>query len=82
MTINQIDALVSGYIRRRDALEDLFICYIALPIYQTKLREKAPSYKALTAHRRGRDFGKAMHENEIDYWKEILKEAEEVVKIR
>ncbi len=76
MTINQIDALVNGYIRRRDALEDMFICYCALPVYQTKLRKKAPSYKDLTAHRRTRDTAKVIPAEEIEYWKQIIKEAE------
>jgi len=32
-------------------MEDLFIIYIALPIYRAAYGRKAPSYKKLTAHR-------------------------------
>lgn len=73
-TIGQIDALVAGYLRRRDAMEDLFICYSALPQYQMHMKH-APSYKKLTAHRRNRNANRQMAAEDVQYWKNIIKEA-------
>ena len=73
-TIGQIDALVAGYMRRRDAMEDLFICYSALPQYQMHMKH-APSYKKLTAHRRNRNANRQMAAEDVQYWKNIIKEA-------
>ena len=73
-TIGQIDALVAGYMRRRDAMEDLFICYSALPQYQMHMKQ-APSYRKLTAHRRTRGTNRQLDQDEVKRWKEILKEA-------
>lgn len=74
-TIGQIDALVAGYLRRRDLLEDLLICYSALPIYQMHMKKHAPSYKKLTAHRRNRNANRQMAAEDVQYWKNIIKEA-------
>lgn len=73
-TIGQIDALVAGYLRRRDSLEDLMICYSALPVYQMHMKH-APSYKKLTAHRRNRNANRQMAAEDVQYWKNIIKEA-------
>lgn len=73
-TIGQIDALVAGYLRRRDSLEDLLICYSALPQYQMHMKH-APSYKKLTAHRRNRNATRQMAAEDVQYWKNIIKEA-------
>lgn len=73
-TIGQIDALVAGYLRRRDSLEDLMICYSALPQYQMHMKH-APSYKKLTAHRRNRNATRQMAAEDVQYWKNIIKEA-------
>ena len=73
-TIGQIDALVAGYLRRRDSLEDLLICYSALTQYQMHMKH-APSYKKLTAHRRNRNANRQMAAEDVQYWKNIIKEA-------
>ena len=73
-TVGQIDALVAGYLRRRDSLEDLMICYSALPQYQMHMKH-APSYKKLTAHRRNRNANRQMAAEDVQYWKNIIKEA-------
>ena len=73
-TIGQIDALVAGYLRRRDSREDLMICYSALPQYQMHMKH-APSYKKLTAHRRNRNANRQMAAEDVQYWKNIIKEA-------
>ena len=73
-TIGQIDALVAGYLRRRDSLEDLMICYSALPVYQMHMKH-APSYKKQTAHRRNRNDNRQMAAEDVQYWKNIIKEA-------
>ena len=44
--------MARGYQRRHDILEDLFIIYIALPIYRAAYGRKAPTYKKLTGHRK------------------------------
>ena len=73
-TIGQIDALVAGYLRRKDKLEDLMICYSALPVYQMHMKH-APSYKKLTAHRRNRNANRQMAAEDVQYWKNNIKEA-------
>lgn len=81
-TIGQINALMTGYMRRRDALEDLFIVYSALPTYQSQLGRKAPSYRRLTAHRRRRNsFNRQLPDKEVQYWKQIIKEAKQHAEI-
>lgn len=71
-TIKEFNALVDGYMRRRDALEDLFIIYSALPTYRGTCK-KAPSYKQLTSHRRrNKPVAKIDPETEA-YWLNILK---------
>ena len=76
-TVGQIDALVAGYLRRKDSLEDLLICYSALPQYQMHMKH-APSYRKLTAHRRNRGANRQLDQEEVVRWKEILKEAKNV----
>lgn len=51
-TVRELDALTDGYQRRYERLEDLFILYVALPVYRAAYGRKAPSYRKLTAHRR------------------------------
>jgi hypothetical protein len=51
-TVGEINAMLDGYLRRRETLEDLFIVNCALPTYRAFFGRKAPTYKDLTAHRR------------------------------
>lgn len=51
-TVAEINARLHGYLRRREALEDLFIINCALPVYRAFYGKKAPTYRELTAHRR------------------------------
>lgn len=76
-TVGQINALTRAYIRRRDALEDMFIVYSALPTYQTQLK-KPPTYEKLTAHRRTRKavMQNKMSPDEISFWHSVLEEAQ------
>ncbi len=74
-TVGQINALTRGYLRRRDAEEDLFIAYSALPTYQTQMGRKAPTYQKLTAHRRKRQHVgglPAIPQDELEKWRLIL----------
>lgn len=50
LTIAELEALEDGYLRRYNRLEDLFIIYCALPIYNV-FYKKAPTYRELTAYR-------------------------------
>lgn len=74
-TIAEIEALIDGYMKRQERIEDLLICYITLPVYRGAFGKSAPSYNKLTEHRRKR---KANHLPEIDdgilnLWDDIQK---------
>lgn len=71
-TIGEITALVEGYQRRYDRLEDLFILWAALPTYQTQLGKKAPTYKKLTSHRTRSQKIASIDEETQKYWREVL----------
>lgn len=72
-TIMEIDALMDGYIRRQERLEDLFIINCALPTYRCHYGRKAPSYKKLTAHRVKHGKVGEIDEETQNYWRKILK---------
>jgi len=72
-TIMEIDALMDGYIRRQERLEDLFIINCALPTYRGAYGKKAPSYKKLTAHRIKHGKVGEIDEETQNYWRGILK---------
>lgn len=72
-TIRELTALTDGYVRRREALEDLFIIYSAMPAYQCHMGRKAPSYKKLTAHRNHSHLVADIPEEEQNRWRDILK---------
>ena len=72
-TVKEITALTDGYMRRREALEDMFILYSALPTYQGHFGKKAPSYKKLTAHRRKNYATADIDDKLAEYWRDILK---------
>ena len=72
-TIMEIDAMVDGYIRRQERLEDLFIVNCALPTYRCYLGKKAPSYKKLTEHRSRRGKVGEIDEETQSFWRGILK---------
>lgn len=77
MTMKEINALVGGYIRRRDAAEDLLILRCALPIYRSMLGAKAPTFDELTAYRKLRDHLKthdSQYESNVKYWSKKLTE--------
>lgn len=80
-TIGEIDSLVSGYVRRYQRLEDLFIIHCALPAYRGAYGKKAPTYEQLTAHRHQVN-GKVlqMDAKTEAYWREILDEGVRNVK--
>lgn len=71
-TISQIDSLIEGANRRRTYIEDLFICYSALPVYRTLGGDNAPTYEELTSYRRADE----KTETEFDFWRRLLKEKE------
>lgn len=74
LTFKEIDALVAGYVRRHEILEDLFIINCALPVYRCTLGRKAPSYKKLTAHRRRHQAPAGDIDEETQkFWRAILK---------
>ncbi len=69
----EIDALVEGYVRRYEQLEDLFIINCRMPVQKGQLK-KPPSYKKLTAYRKKRQV--AIGEIDKDtqnFWRGILK---------
>ena len=72
-TIMEIDALVDGYVRRQERLEDLFIINCALPTYRGYMGKKAPNYKKLTAHRVKHGKVGEIDEETQNYWRKILK---------
>lgn len=79
MTIGQFNALADAFLRRRDVLEDMFITYSALPIYQSHFKQP-PSYQDFVAYREKRPKNKqnqGIPEKNAEYWRAILKEAEE-----
>lgn len=65
--------MTCGYQRRHEILEDLFIVYVALPVYQAAFGRKAPTYKNLTAHRKRRseEIG-TMDPETVAKWRKIL----------
>lgn len=71
-TVMEIDALFDGYVKRQERLEDLFICYCALPTYRGAYGKKAPSYKRLTAHRVKRRKVGEIDEDTQNFWRGIL----------
>ena len=72
-TVMEIDAMVDGYIRRQERLEDLFIINCALPAYRVGWGKKAPSYKKLTEHRAANKKIGQINEETQNYWRSILK---------
>ena len=72
-TVMEIDAMVDGYIRRQERMEDLFIVNCALPTYRGYMGKKAPSYKKFTAHRTKRGKVGEINEETQNYWRRILK---------
>ena len=74
-TVGELTALVDGYKRRQEAMEDLFIIYGALPVYQMQLGKKAPTYKKLTAHRRRLHNVADITPEEEAYWRKVISEA-------
>lgn len=75
--MKEIDALVSGYIRRRNAAEDLLILRCALPIYRSMLGSKAPTFDELIAYRKLRDHPEihdSQYESNVKYWSKKLTE--------
>lgn len=71
-TVAEIDAMFDGYIRRREAVEDLFIIYCAMPTMRGPVK-KPPSYKKLTAHRQKHTTAGEIDEETQNYWRKILK---------
>lgn len=74
-TMAELEALINGYIRRYQHLEDLFIINCALPAYRAAYGNKAPSYKQLTAHRNMARSGKTpdhLDKETEAYWLAIL----------
>jgi hypothetical protein len=77
LTMKEFNALVDGYIRRRDAFEDLLIVQCALPVYRSMLGDKAPTYEDLIAYRKRRhkqDNDKYV--SDLEYWEKKLDELE------
>lgn len=75
-TVKELNALTDGYIRRTERLEDLFIIYSALPVYQSFAGNKAPTYKKLTAHRKRNHDNATLSEEDLKKWREILEKGE------
>lgn len=71
-TIMEIEAMLDGWQRRYDKLEDLFIIFNALPVYRGAYGKKAPSYRKLTSHRRSTRRVNDIDEAEIAKWRDIL----------
>lgn len=71
-TISEIEAMLAGWQRRYERLEDLFIINVALPVYRGAYGKKAPSYRKLTAHRRNTRRFKEIEQSEIEKWRDIL----------
>lgn len=74
-TVREIEALTVGYQRRRDAMEDMFIIYSALPTYQSAYGKKAPTYQKMTEHRRHNKSISGIDDKTVEYWEKILEEA-------
>ncbi len=71
-TAKELDALVYGYRRRYEIMEDLLILHVALPVYRGAWGRKAPTYKKLTAHRtQWRKVGEIDAET-AEYWRGVL----------
>ncbi|EHO63545.1 hypothetical protein HMPREF9453_00562 [Dialister succinatiphilus YIT 11850] len=80
LTMKEFNALVNGYVRRRDSFENLLILRCALPVYSSMLGEKAPTFDDLTAYRKLRDKRPEKHdsryESDVKYWSKKLDELE------
>ena len=74
-TIMELEAMLDGYQRRRERLEDLFILYCALPTYRAHWK-KAPTFQKLTEHRRHDKRVPGIDEAKLDVWRSI----QEVIK--
>lgn len=80
-TIGEIDAMVSGYVRRYQRLEDLFIVHCALPTYRGAFGKSAPTYEQLTAHRHQVNEKVVQMDAKTEaYWREILDKGAKNVK--
>lgn len=75
-TISEIEAMLDGWRRRHEILEDLFIINCALPTYRAAYGEKAPGYRKLTAHRRNTRRIKDMDEQVVARWGKIFNEVQ------
>lgn len=75
--MREIDAMADGYIRRRDAAENLLILRCALPIYRSMLGDKAPTFDDLTAYRELRDhleLHDSQYVSNVKFWSKKLTE--------
>lgn len=74
--MKEITAMIDGYIRRHDRMEDMLIIYCALPVYRSMLGGDAPTYEEMTAYRKKRDGPtpeeQAKYEKDVDYWSKML----------
>lgn len=59
-------------------MEDLFIVYSALPVYQMTMGKKAPTYKKLTAHRSRLHNVAEISPDQEEYWRKVINEAREI----
>lgn len=75
-TIKELEAMLEGYQRRRERLEDLFIVYCALPTYRGAYGRKAPNFQKLTEHRRHDKRLPGIDEAKLKVWRNI----QEVIK--
>lgn len=69
--------MADGYIRRRDAAENLLILRCALPIYRSMLGDKAPTFDDLTAYRELRDHPElhgSQYASNVKFWSKKLTE--------
>ncbi len=71
-TAKELDALVDGYRRRYEILEDLLILHVALPVYRGAWGRKAPTYKKLTAHRTRWRKVEEIDAETAEYWRGVL----------
>lgn len=78
--MKEFDALANGYLRRRDAYEDMLILRCTLPVYRSMLGDKAPTYDELTAYRKLRDKRPKEHDSKyeanVKFWSKKLDEIE------
>lgn len=73
-TIAELEAMLDGWRRRYERLEDLFIAYVAMPVYQGAYGKKAPTYKQLTRHRQSTRRVQDIEEAELEQWRDIFNE--------